>query len=131
MVSRRPRARSIQGPSGDQIDLVEDDALDINESTEGDETEQGLGEGDSDTDSLPDLSKEKGLRFHLKKKRKWLMSQITVYWPENLRMHKIIVILIILSHIFLLFLKMHNLFFLQIPFTGNNDNSNKWHVCSV
>ncbi|XP_012942639.1 two pore calcium channel protein 1 [Aplysia californica] len=67
-IGMKPRSASIQGPSGDKIELVDEEVLpetDVEGGGEGDGEDQG---DDSDTDSIPDLSKEKGLKFHLKKK---------------------------------------------------------------
>ncbi|XP_059167461.1 two pore calcium channel protein 1-like [Physella acuta] len=61
-IGMKTKKKTIQGPSGDQIELVEEEI-----QPEPDEPDGKPDDGDSDTDSLPDLSKEKGLKFHLKK----------------------------------------------------------------
>lgn len=67
-ISRKTKSKHIQGPSGDKIQLIDDDVVSEELSTE---TKDGSNEQDSDTDNLPDLSKEKGLKFHLKKQSKF------------------------------------------------------------
>ncbi|CAG5119818.1 unnamed protein product [Candidula unifasciata] len=65
-IGMKPKSKHIQGPSGDKIELIDDELF----SEQPDETETnktGDNDHDSDTDSLPDLSKERGLKFHLKK----------------------------------------------------------------
>lgn len=41
-------------------------------------------DSDSDTESIPDLSVEKGLRFHLKKKSKLIVNLNSFYKPQLL-----------------------------------------------
>lgn len=70
-VARKTKKKTIQGPSGDQIELIEEEI-----QPEPDEPDGDPGDEDSDTDSLPDLSKEKGLKFHLKKNSKYKVKII-------------------------------------------------------
>ena len=62
----------IQGPSGSQINLLEDsdgDAFVSLHNVEGGGAQaNNTDDDDSDTDSIIDISKERGLKFHLKKK---------------------------------------------------------------
>lgn len=50
-------------PKPDRVDLVDNEE----QTAQTDQTDHA---DDSDNDSLPDISKEKGFRFHLKKKSK-------------------------------------------------------------
>ncbi|BFZ06995.1 hypothetical protein BsWGS_10034 [Bradybaena similaris] len=63
-IGMKTKSKHIQGPSGDKIQLIDDEVVSEDLSAE---TKDGSIEQDSDSDNMPDLSKEKGLKFHLKK----------------------------------------------------------------
>ena len=77
-----PVQSPIKGPSGDEIYLLDEQgssAPDIETGNRrGAQNQTEENDDDSDTDSIIDLSKEKGLKFHLKKKSKNVIYHIIV-----------------------------------------------------
>ena len=68
--NRAPKAVPIRSREGDEMDLV------TNEQQPGQSTPPLMeSEEESDTDSIPDLSAEQGLRFHLRKKGEKLLCK--------------------------------------------------------
>ncbi|KAK3605493.1 hypothetical protein CHS0354_004046 [Potamilus streckersoni] len=68
-IGQRSRGLESKQPNVDRIELVENEELSERSAPSGGaDTMEENGELESDTDSIPDLSAEKGTRFHLKKK---------------------------------------------------------------
>ncbi|GFR69062.1 two pore calcium channel protein 1 [Elysia marginata] len=68
-IGMMPRKMSIKGPAGDSIDLVENAEPLATDAEAPVQTNQTAEAEDSDEeDELPDLSQEKGFKFHLKKR---------------------------------------------------------------
>ncbi|GFO10199.1 two pore calcium channel protein 1 [Plakobranchus ocellatus] len=72
-IGMRPRKMSIQGPSGDTINLVDEaqpPAIDpeVGSPPASPATAPAEEADESDDDTLPDLSKERGFKFHLRKR---------------------------------------------------------------
>ena len=62
-IIRVPRAIPIRSPDVDKIELVSNEEEPGRSTPPVEDSDE-----ESDTDSIPDLSREQGLRFHLKKK---------------------------------------------------------------
>ena len=69
-INRKPK--KLGPPQGDELELVGEEQPPAQEERPNDESE-------SDSESIPDLSRESGLRFHLKKRSELLESYKILY----------------------------------------------------
>ena len=68
-VCRVQKAVPTSSPDVDKIELVSNEHEPGRSTPPVEESDE-----ESDTDSIPDLSREQGLRFHLKKKGRWFRA---------------------------------------------------------